>query len=645
MRKHILYPAILASGLLLGARAPVTDASGPVLTPTFIRIDGDIRNLITWEQLHAVTEKDGNDLTLDLGGTGLEGKVAKICSGPYPFEFGEADYDYARYRYCRDDYIEVDEYLQDKYNANGWPNGQCKEPSHCPSMTIGYRLVTNKGDFYDGRVSFTGKQGSIKPITTITEGPLLNMVRSDDTSGALITFETNAVCSGHIAVDGLGKFSDPAATLRHEIEITGLEPNRRYEYQVSCDDTRSGRYSFMSAPEKGSDKGIRFAFASDSREGPAGEESFMGVNFKVLSRIAANAHRRRADLFIFGGDLINGYTLSPDDFRMQLKAWKKAMEGFWRSRPVYPAMGNHETLVDVYDDGSEHGILMDKRPYPTDSAEAIFADEFRNPRNGPDATGGRPAYKENVYSFQYGPIFFIAFNNNYWWTTNEKVSEYGGAPEGYILPEQLDWIEAELARAEGDDTIRYIFLYAQEPVFPAGGHVKDVMWWNGDNNVKSYEYDGANVVPAGPGIIETRNRLWRAVADSAKVAAVMNGDEHAYHRTRIDSNTPVGVMSDDTNGDGVINWDGEQNESAREPASPNPDFRCPTWHLSAGSAGVPWYARENTPWDVEIFSSRISYPLFETNGDGSISVTVHSLDGQEIDHVPDLMAIKKECRN
>ena len=64
------------------------------------------------------------------------------------------------------------------------------------------------------------------------------------------------------------------------------------------------------------------------------------------------AYQKGADLFLFGGDLVNGYTSYTEDFRMQLQAWKQAFAGIWRNRPVYPAMGNHKTLVNVFDDGS-----------------------------------------------------------------------------------------------------------------------------------------------------------------------------------------------------------------------------------------------------------------------------------------------------
>jgi len=365
----------------------------------------------------------------------------------------------------------------------------------------------------------------------------------------------------------------------------------------------------------------------------------MGSNRYVLNTLVRDAFRRDARLFLFGGDLVNGYTSQVDDFRLQLKGWKQAFEGFWWTRSVYTAMGNHETLLHVFDDGSKYGISLDKWPYGTDSAEALFAQEFVNPTNGPTPSDiRRPSYRENVYRFQYGPVLFMAFNNNYWWTSCDprlpdtcRCPEYGGSPEGYMLENQLEWIEAELARAETDPSVRFIFLFAQEPVFPAGGHVKDAMWWNGNNRIRAYTKDrlSEGVVPEFMGIIEVRNRLWTAVAGSSKVAAVLTGDEHAYHRTLIDSKTPVGwYPEDDNDGDGIL-----------DRASSHPMFTTPTWHITCGAAGAPYYNRESTPWRPALFSSQSGYILIHVNGD-SASLQFISVTGQVVDAVPNLMAVK-----
>jgi len=157
------------------------------------------------------------------------------------------------------------------------------------------------------------------------------------------------------------------------------------------------------------------------------------------------------------------------------------------------------------------------------------------------------------------------------------------------------------------------------------------MWWGGDNNVRAHHVVEGKVVPAGPGIIEVRNRLWKAVAGCPKTAAVLVGDEHAYVRTRIDKETPVGVPAkDDTDGDGKL-----------DRYSPDPEFRHATWQITAGNAGAPHYNRQPTPWAVQKFSSQPGYCLFRTNG-AKISMTAYTTTGQAMDRVEDLMAIKAE---
>lgn len=633
-----LSPAIALLVFLCG---PAAGQPLPVRVPALPQLERSPRNPMTWQELHRVLPSSGRGLKLELPG-GLQGR---IMSGPYPFEYGESGYDYPRYRGSGQlsggsGTIAVGRFFAARYNANDWPRGQCAEPSACPTPTVGYR-VEIKGRFYDGRTAFARGNGTWVPGLSIVEGPFVALVRSDQPGRASIALETDDPASCEVRLSGPKEcvFAEEGpARNRHEIRIDGLRPGTGYRYQVTCSGetgrVRSGTYSFQSAPPPGgSETPVVFAFGSDSREGPGGEAAFMGHNRRTLSRISEDAHRRGADLLIFGGDLVDGYSDDPEDFRMQLKGWKKSVEGFWRSRPVYTAMGNHEALVNVFDDGTRWGLEMDKWPYGTASAEALFAREFHNPRNGPrPADPRRPPYAENVYTFQYGPVQFIALNNNYWWTTDDKTDEFGGSPEGYMLDDQLDWMERRLRLAGRDDSVAHVVLFMQEPVFPAGGHVGDAMWHGGDNNVRAYARNReGDLEPAGPGVIEVRNRFWRAVSRSSKVAAVLVGDEHAYHRMLVDRETPVGVPArDDPDGDGVL-----------ERCSPNPEFQHPVWQICAGNAGAPWYAREETPWEVERYVSRTGYLLFEATRD-KLSMTAYALRGDAVmDRVDDLSAVKR----
>jgi len=642
----------------------------PIVVPDLPQREGDIRNRITIGQLRNIRSLESPDkgLTIDLGDATLHGK---IYTGPYPFAAGEADYDYPRYRLHGSltkgkGVLPVSAFFQDKINANHWPVR--RSPA---TPTIGYRLDLWRSDadrserlgFFDGVVSFRKEGKSILKNLTIVEGPFVARLTSDDPGSLLIVWETDEECRGEVFIwpdDDNGRAETPAATARstrtvddaflakarrfsgeepgrnHRVSVTGLQASTRHLYMVQCEAgsgerARSGLYGFRAAPRAG-EGSVTVAVTGDSREGiGGGERNYMGVNLQAMSRIAADAYRRGAELLLFAGDLVNGYTSDAEDFRLQLKAWKQAVTGFWRTRPVYPCMGNHDSLVNVYGDRAESSIALDKWPYHIRSGEALFSQEFPNPVTDlKPSDPRRPPYEGNVYRFQFGPLLIVAFNSDYWRTTEHAASVYGGAPRGYLMEDQLQWIEQVLEQAEKNSAVRFILLYGHQPVFPCAGHVKDAMWWNGDNRIRAYTKRGKALAPEKLGIIEVRNRLWRAVSRSSKVAAVITSHEHVYHRTLITNQTPVGVYPmDDADGDGVL-----------DSYSPDPGFAHPTWHITVGAAGAPYYAREKSPWEPQALSSQEGYALLQTDGEG-ISLQFVSITGQIVDKVEDLMKAKR----
>jgi 3',5'-cyclic AMP phosphodiesterase CpdA len=378
----------------------------------------------------------------------------------------------------------------------------------------------------------------------------------------------------------------------------------------------------------------------------------MGCNYRDLSHFAAFAYRTDCRFLLQGGDLVNGYTTRPDDYRTQFYGWKHAVHGFHAERPVYAAMGNHECLVYHFDDGSKYGLRVDRWPYDTQSSEVIYGEELVLPTNGPTASDPRrPTYRENVYSFQYGCVQCIAVNNNYWLC--DRATQYGGSPEGYILPDQLSWIKRELQKAEQDGTVKFVFLFMQEPMLPNGGHIADAMWYHGDNRVRAGTWGGRQLQLEAAGIIDVRNELMRAVHASSKVVAVLGSDEHGYSKLRVDSSVPVGDPGkDDVNGDGWINYhgldtDGDGKPNAVEVASPLHDLARPVWYLVGGGFGAPFYAREATPWnaywdekgprtrDSFVYSSQPNILVFDVSESG-VSMETINLFGETIDRINNL---------
>ncbi|MEA1944367.1 MAG: metallophosphoesterase family protein [Euryarchaeota archaeon] len=453
--------------------------------------------------------------------------------------------------------------------------------------------------FYDGRFRV---DGDYNLVPCITEGPFVDLVTTDD---AVISWETDVPTTAAVEIDATS-YTDGISDASHEIYITGLSAGTEYEYDVLVDGVIYQTYHFTTEPASPK---FEFAVMSDSRAGVGGgERSFAGVNYHKLSRFMIDAYQSGADFVLFGGDLVNGYTTSMDDYRMQIKAWKDAAEQIGCYIPIYEAMGNHEALVDVYDDGSSYGIEFDKQDDGINkSAETIFAEEFVNPADSfpdPENTTA-PGYGENVYYFDYGNTRAIAFNTNYWWCSHPE--DFGGNLEGYVMDNQLAWIKDVLSDAEGDSTIEHIFMFAHEPAFPNGGHLHDAQWYNGGDPAENEDYYGNPLNRSY--VVERRDALWEAISQNGKVVAVFFGDEHNYNRMSVDNETPVHL-------DGSV----------------NPNFTNPVWQIISGGAGAPFYAQQDTPWsdDVECFYPSKHYCMISVDG-GKVSLKVLSDSGEIVD--------------
>ena len=92
--------------------------------------------------------------------------------------------------------------------------------------------------------------------------------------------------------------------------------------------------------------------------------------------MAVLAAAENASFFQFTGDMINGYSPNIGKTNLEYANWKKSAEPIWHYLPFNIGPGNHEALVNYFDDGSKYGISVDKFPFDTKSAEitrsAIF---------------------------------------------------------------------------------------------------------------------------------------------------------------------------------------------------------------------------------------------------------------------------------
>ncbi len=512
---------------------------------------------------------------------------------------------------------------------------------------IAYRVEVFDPDwqtslFHDRRFRYTRvgsrKMGEYRVAETMVLGPFVDRVGP---GSFVVSWETDAASAGAVIV-GDSIFADEAARTSHEIVVEGLEPRTLYEYRVryGADGAESRSYSVRTAPAHGA-SGFRFAFASDSRGGAGGgAQAVEGVNHEGLSAVLGGVVREGCDLVLFGGDLVDGYTSSEDYFRAQLESWKRAAGRVAFSLPIYEGMGNHEEMGDYFDvpDPEHDGkrIILFRDRVGDASAEAIFADEFANPTGsaygfGPPPAEARecaassttgPTYAENVYSINYGNAHFVSVNTNYWFAgvqTGRGTVRYPsdkdgvalaldilcGNREGYVLPNQLEWLERDLDAADADPNIDWVFVFTHEPAFPNGGHLYDAMFWGDAGKGQEGGLNDA-MMPLGD-VIDMRNRFWGIISGHNKVVAVFFGDEHNYSRTLIDSDI-------------------------------DPSFARPVWQIVSGGAGAPFYVQDTSaPWSAKVraFSPVNHYCVFGVEDD-RVSLLVLATTGTVIDEVPDL---------
>ena len=130
------------------------------------------------------------------------------------------------------------------------------------------------------------------------------------------------------------------------------------------------------------------------------------------------------------------------------------------------------------------------------------------------------------------------------------------------------------------------------PLFPNGGHVKDDMWYNGNNSFRSQ----VGEKPLEKGILERRDELLELMINkSTKVRASLTGDEHNYGRTEIGPGMQIYPEG----------YRGEKIQLSRT-----------IYQINNGAAGAPYYAQEKTPWSSQVsgFTTQNAVVFFRVKG-------------------------------
>ena len=508
--------------------------------------------------------------------------------------------------------INVKSDFRNPYDFVGWNEAE--------KLTLGYRLTDKKGMVvFDGIVSVTGI-GPFVVAPAVYEGPFISDV-SD--LGVTIWCKTTLPVKAFVEVDGQ-VYTDESAVSHHQWRISNLRPSTKYKYTIHYG-VFSQQYEFKTAPSKGSQQSFVFGYASDSRSATGGgERNIFGANVYIMKKIGALAGQQDLSFVQFSGDMINGYLNNSDEMNIQYTNWKKSIEPFWHYIPYYVTMGNHEALGYIFNDNDAKRIaFIDKFPFELNSAEKVFQDAFVNPKNGPESEDGNkydpdpnavdfPSYKENVYYYVHGNVVMIVLNSDYWFapTLSRDVSTSGGL-HGYLLDNQIKWLEETIQKLEKDKDIEHIFVTQHTPAFPNGGHSGDDMWYNGNNDKRPFVAGK----PVEKGIIERRDEyLDILINQSTKVVAILTGDEHNYNRMKLTEE--VNIYPE--------NYPHKKLYVSR-----------PVYQINNGAAGAPYYAQEKLPWSqhTKAFSVENALCLFYVDGKSIFMKVINPDTLNEIDSI------------
>jgi hypothetical protein len=443
---------------------------------------------------------------------------------------------------------------------------------------IAYRVMDVDGRIiYEGRVAFEGK-GPYTVQTSITEGPLINVVTD---KSAVVSFETSNAKQTHVRINGKTIFCDTTQR-RQEIALKDLNANQTYTYELVYG-KQSEIHAFKTAPSPGTRSAFSFAIAGANRATTGGgERDFGGTNFQTTRSIMALSNREHIAFMQATGDITNGGNSSLEGHLLEYANFKRALDPFWSSIPVYTGFGDHEVNYFTFDVDTltKKGTKIARFPYNEVSGEKGFADAFVHPTNGPDSEDETsfdpqkgiqnfPPYSENVYYYTYDNVAMIVLNTEYWKAQDPLVS---GSPEGYIMDKQLAWLEKTMSTLENDPSIDHIFVNVHSAVFPNGDHANGAMWYNGSN----VERPKMGAERTQQGILERRDAILECcVNKSKKFLAFLSADEHNFAYLEINSTFPL--YPDNYK-------------------LPKIKLNRPFYHINNGGGGSAPYAKLETPW-------------------------------------------------
>ncbi|MGB2866938.1 MAG: metallophosphoesterase [Bacteroidota bacterium] len=216
--------------------------------------------------------------------------------------------------------------------------------------------------------------------------------------------------------------SEAAATIKHQVSVSGLSPNTKYYYSIGGPSAGDSGHYFITAPESGSEANTRIWVISDWGQTDDGDNARRTQSVNVWKTFNNNDYH--ASFIISCGDQ------TESDTEPELSStFFGGLVDVLKNTPLYTISGNH-------DDHDGRVVYKSVFSIP-DQAEA----------------GGYPSGSKDYYSFNFGNIHVVA------------LSCEGVAIDGA----QKAWLQNDLANNHSD----WLIAFHHRPMHSAGYHPSD----------------------------------------------------------------------------------------------------------------------------------------------------------------------------
>ncbi len=313
--------------------------------------------------------------------------------------------------------------------------------------------------------------GILPYLQTPTPTSIFISWHENTTTTTLVNYGTNAAM-GTLAG---GTYETIGTKYWHTVQLTGLTPNTQYYYQCLSGSSQSDTFQFRT-PAATWPQGahLRFlVFGDNQTDIPKSTAVVKQAKLKI-KELFGNDIQNQVQLVINHGDIVgSGVTL--DLFEEE---YFKPFSYLSANIPCMVSIGNHEMESDYYYQYMKYESLE----------------------------GASSPYAERYYAFTLANTRFIALNTN----------------GNFQTTTQENWLVGQLAQAEADTAIDFVFVYAHQPgyseIWPDG----NTTWVREHVLARMAEYSKAAFYTCGH-THAYEHSVWESAADSGDFRVLIGG--------------------------------------------------------------------------------------------------------------------------